>query len=70
MNKETSLSDKRKDSYTVEDLEEGLYRGKDVKEAVLRLKERVTLWEIHEAIDEIFGEKLAGGKDGEETSVH
>ena len=29
-----SLSDKRKDSYTAEDLKEGLYRGKDVKALV------------------------------------
>jgi len=34
-----TLSSKRKDSYTFEDLKEGLYRGIDVKDFIKKLKE-------------------------------
>ena len=36
-----TLSDKRKDTYTVEDLKEGLYRGIDIKDSIKKLKEEL-----------------------------
>ena len=57
-----NLSDKMKNSYTVEDLEEGLYTGKDVRETVLKLMERIrerrVNFEVISFIKEEFGDKL------------
>jgi len=77
-NKEVPLSEKRKDSYTVEDLEEGLYRGKDVTEFIRRLKKLLKEGKIKDAwgyyqiqgdwdgliskIDALAGDKLTGVK--------
>ncbi len=38
-----TLSDKRKDTYTVEDLKEGLYKGIDLKNSIKELKEEIIL---------------------------
>jgi hypothetical protein len=70
-NKDVPLSEKRKDSYTVEDLEEGLYRGKDVRLAVQKvleeIEENLELNKIKYAvlvriIKKHFGDKLTGEK--------
>jgi hypothetical protein len=71
-NKDVPLSEKRKDSYTVEDLKEGLYRGKDVRLAVQKVLEdlteciegleRVKLAHMNFIIKRHFGDKLTGEK--------
>jgi len=62
-----SLSDKRKDSYTAEDLKEGLYRGKDVKEFIRELKEEIEnpsfpYANIFQLIDKLAGKELTEEK--------
>ena len=77
--KNETLSDKRKDSYTVEDLEEGLYKGKDVREFIQKFKEYLTWLDnqfqcashthniIRKEIDKLAGEELANHSPQEKS---